>query len=194
MNEYYSTIIKLQNLKASGEDITDEVRHILEYTVNTSDLYKWVAGDVMLLYLDDVEHGKKTQMKQWFAGNAGLSFDTLESYITTCSYWRPTTRFKLLARYPNISFSYLKESVSFAREYGAFSAVCAMREAESVADLRRLFSVKRLGYNDKPVKTLVLSTKLWLSGGILPQVNLLSIAGLEREKRYEVKIFEIKDS
>lgn len=190
MNDYQQGMTAFVNAVQNEDDASDVVRSILESAVNAGDLYKFLVGDVMTMYLETVQHGHKREMKQWFANVSGLNYNTLESYITVCRFWRPSTRFRILERYPNITFSYLKEAVSYGREYSAVSAFLLMREAQSVPDLKRLFASKR---GVKPPATEgqpILETELWIEGGANARVYLGDYNGLIQGKRYNVSISE----
>lgn len=188
MNDYQQGMTAFVNAVQSEEDATDVVRSILESAVNAGDLYKFLVGDVMNMYLETVEHGHKHEIKQWFANVSGLNYNTLESYITVCRYWRPSTRFRILERYPNITFSYLKEAVSYGREFNAVSAFLLMRESQSVPDLKRLFASKRGHVEQRDGFTL--QTELWIEGGANARVYLSDYQGLQQGVKYNVTIEE----
>lgn len=139
------TINQLSQWRASGADYTDELVTILQKVTTQGDTYRYIIGDVLNAYLDDLPRGERTRAINWFAGLAGMSTPKLRSYIATCKYWPPRIRFKVLERYPNITFTYLRDAVAYRRRCGYWAAICAMREAQSIQDLHRIIAQKTSG-------------------------------------------------
>lgn len=125
-------------LQSASGDILPDVEHILTELLDHEESIQWIVGDVLNFT------GTKRKTLEHFEKITRMGHSALRSYARTCRMWNADTRWSLLAEYPHLNFSILKELNSIARHEPELALSIAKRAGNdmmTIAELRRYIAV-----------------------------------------------------
>lgn len=185
----------MEHLNTTEGDLTADVETVMESLLQAKNLTQWILGDAILRI------GSSKLTREHFTKLSGESESAIKSYMTTCSSWKPETRWALIHEYKDkypLKFSMFKELNSLVNDpkYGLVEAERVLRHAGdnafTIAELKRYIAVDVKGGEPKSKNELIEDYEFKPSeDGYIENIPLPVPVPVGMGSKYRVKFYEV---